>query len=150
MDLGIKTMTTPPNNVLPINADISNGARDDKGRWLRGPGRPLGSKNKQSSELARTVRALGPRAVAHLATAIDKQEIWATTLVIKFCLPGRMVELHAAEPEDVKHAFLNGEISADEMKQISTGLEKLKSIESIEELRARLTELEAMLNAQAR
>ena len=56
-----------------------------------------------------------------------------------------MTELHGSEPIDIREAFVSGEISADEMKAISTGLEKLASIESIEDLRARLTELEAML-----
>lgn len=138
-------MTNPPNNVLPINGVISNGARDDKGRWLRGPGRPLGSKNKTSSELAKQIRALGPRAVAELAIAIDEKAAWAIQLVIKYCVPGRLVEMHGSEPADIREAFETGEISADELKAISTGLEKLASIESIEDLRNRLSELEAML-----
>lgn len=137
-------MSTPP-NVLPITSHISNGARDDKGRWLRGPGRPVGSRNRITSELAKQIRALGPRAVEALATAIDEKQSWAIQLVIKMVVPGRIVELHGSEPADIRTAFETGEISADEMKQISTGLEKLASIESIEELRARLSELEAML-----
>lgn len=138
-------MTTPPNNVTPITGVISKGARDDKGRWLRGPGRPLGSKNRISSELAKQIRALGPRAVEALASAIDEKQSWAIQLVIKLVVPGRLIELHGSEPVDIRDAFETGEISADEMKQISSGLEKLASIESIDDLRARLTELETML-----
>jgi hypothetical protein len=141
-------MTTPPNNVLPINGVISNGARDDKGRWLRGPGRPIGSKNKISSELAKQIRALGPRAVAELAIAIDQQQAWAIQLVIKMVVPGRLIEMHGSEPIDIREAFETGEISADEMKAIAAGLEKLKSVESIDELRERLTELETILAAK--
>lgn len=138
-------MTTPPNNVLPINGVIFNGARDDKGRWLRGPGRPIGSKNKISSELSKQIRALGPKAVAELALAIDQHQSWAVTLVIKMVAPGRLIEMHGSDPIDIREAFETGEISADEMKAISTGLEKLASVESIQELRNRLDELEAML-----
>ncbi|MDH2403192.1 hypothetical protein QCM77_25060 [Bradyrhizobium sp. SSUT18] len=138
-------MTTPPNNVTPIDGHISNGARDGKGRWLRGPGRPLGSKNRISSELAKQIRALGPRAVEALASAIDEKQSWAIQLVIKLVVPGRLIEMHGSEPADIRDAFETGEISADEMKQISSGLERLASIESIDDLRARLTELETML-----
>jgi hypothetical protein len=56
---------------------------------------------------------------------------------------GRLVEMHGTEPADIREAFETGEISADELKAISTGLEKLASIESIEDLRNRLSELEA-------
>jgi hypothetical protein len=145
MDLGIKTMTTPPHNVLPINGVISNGARDDKGRWLRGPGRPIGSKNKISSELAKQIRALGPKAVAELASAIDEKQAWAIQLVIKMVVPGRLIEMHGSEPADIREAFETGEISAEELRHISTALEKIKSVESIDELRDRLAELETML-----
>ncbi|GEC17541.1 hypothetical protein NWI01_34330 [Nitrobacter winogradskyi] len=135
-------------NVTPINSVISNGARDDKGRWLRGPGRPIGSKNKISSELAKQIRALGPRAIAELAIAIDEKQAWAIQLVIKMVVPARLIELHGSEPADIRDAFENAEIGADELRTISAGLEKLASIETVEELRARLTELEAMIAAQ--
>lgn len=141
-------MTTPPNNVSPINSVISNGSRDDKGRWLRGPGRPIGSRNKISSELAKQIRSLGSRAVEALAIAIDKQESWAIQLVIKMVVPGRLIEMYGSEPIDIRNAFETGQISADEMKAIATGLEKLKSVESIDELRQRLDELEAILAAK--
>lgn len=141
-------MTTPPNNVSPINSVISNGSRDDKGRWLRGPGRPIGSRNRISSELAKQIRSLGPRAVEALAIAIDKQESWAIQLVIKMVVPGRLIEMYGSEPIDIRAAFETGEIGADEMKAIATGLEKLKSVESIDELRQRLDELESILAAK--
>lgn len=138
-------MTIPPNNVLPINGVISNGVRDDKGRWLRGPGRPTGSKNRISSDLAKQIRALGPRAVAELSIAIDQQQAWAIQLVIKMVVPSRLIEMHGSEPIDIRSAFEAGEISADEMKAIASGLEKLASVENIQDLRDRLTELEALL-----
>lgn len=135
-------------NITPIDGHISNGARDSQGRWLRGPGRPIGSKNKISSELAKQIRALGPRAVEALASAIDEKQSWAVQLVIKMVVPGRLIEMHGSEPADIRSAFETGEISADELRTISAGLEKLASVESIEELRERLTELEAMIAAQ--
>lgn len=138
-------------NVAPLSiqpaTDIHKSVelRDAMGRFLRGPGRNVGSKNKLSSELAKQIRALGPRAVEALATAIDEKQAWAIQLVIKLVVPGRLIEMHGSEPADVRAAFEAGEISADEMKQISTGLEKLASIESIQELRDRLSELETMV-----
>ncbi|MDH2354490.1 hypothetical protein QCM80_28055 [Bradyrhizobium sp. SSUT112] len=139
-------MTTPPN--LTVISGKSTVAKDERGRFVSGPantGRPVGSKNRISSELAKQIRALGPRAVEALASAIDEKQSWAIQLVIKLVVPGRLIEMHGSEPADIRNAFESGEISADEMKQISSGLEKLASIESIDDLRARLAELETML-----
>ncbi|MBR1143687.1 hypothetical protein [Bradyrhizobium sp. AUGA SZCCT0431] len=139
------------NNVTPlsINPVILNGDRDEKGRWLRGPGRPLGSKNKQSSDLMKAVRAMGNRAVANLSDALDAKEQWATTLVLRYCLPNaRTQEMHGADPDDIKEAFLAGDISADEMKAIATAIEKLKSVADIDDLRNRLSELEQLLECR--
>jgi hypothetical protein len=136
-------------NVTPMpiatDHDTSMGVRDASGRYLRGPGRARGSKNKISSQLAAQIRSLGPRAVEALASAIDERQSWAVTLVIKLVVPGRLIEMHGSEPADIREAFETGEISAEEMKQISIGREKLASIESIHDLRDRLTELEAMI-----
>jgi hypothetical protein len=142
------------NNVtpLPTDYDKSKGLRDDSnGRWLRGPGRKLGSKNKQSAELMKTVRAMGPRAVEKLAAALDGDEQWAIQLILKYCLPAsRTIEMEGAEPEDIKQAFISGDLSADETKSIATAMEKLKNVQDLDDLRTRLSELEKLLQSQAR
>lgn len=140
------------NNVahLPTDLDNSKGLRDEtNGRWLRGPGRKLGSKNKQSAELMKTVRAMGPRAVEKLAAALDSDQQWAIQLVLKYCLPpSRTIEMEGADPEDIKQAFVNGDLSADETKSIATAMEKLKNVQDLNDLRERLAELEKLLIRQ--
>ncbi|MCA6120342.1 hypothetical protein J6500_00260 [Bradyrhizobium sp. WSM 1704] len=142
-------MTTPPN--LSVIHGKSTVAKDERGRFVSGPantGRPVGSRNKQSAELMKIVRAMGNRAAANLSDALDAKEQWATTLVLRYCLPSaRTQEMHGADPEDIKEAFIAGDISADEMKAIATAIEKLKSVADIDDLRNRLSELEQLLNA---
>ena len=150
-------MTTPPNNnVLPmisaplIPANSSVIPRVEKGHFaLGGPGRPRGSRNKQSADLMRNVRSMGDRAVAVLSSALDNSERWACELVLRYVLPaGRVVEMDDLTPTEIRDAFINAELSTDELKAVATAVEKLRSVESIDDLRARLTELETMLAAK--
>lgn len=149
-------MTAPPNilQMMPP-ADFGNStapaAKDHRGRFQSGPGnigRVRGSRNKQSSDLMKTVRAMGPRAVEKLAAALDTNERWAVEMILRYCLPpSRTIEMYGLEPDDITAAFINGDLSADESKALATTLEKLKNVSDLDELRARLTELEALLNA---
>jgi hypothetical protein len=145
------TSTTPPNNnVMPlIPANLSVIPRVEKGHFAPGgPGRPRGSRNKQSADLMRNVRAMGDRAVLVLSTALDNQERWACELVLKYVLPaGRVVEMDNLSPSEICDAFVNAELSADELKAIATSIEKLRSVESLDEMRSRLSEIEALLAA---
>jgi len=140
------------NNIAPLPTDYDNskGLRDgSNGRWLRGPGRKFGSKNKQAAELMKVVRAMGPRAVEKLATALDNNERWSVELILKYCLPpSRTIEMEGAEPEDIKQAFIGGDLSADETKSIATAMEKLKNVQDLDDLRERLSELETMLKVK--
>jgi hypothetical protein len=138
-------MTTPPNNVVPISAD--NNGRDRQGRFASGnAGRPFGATAKHSRTLMQLVQSMGNRAVQNLSDALDEKAQWATTLVLRYCLPAnRVVEMYGAEPEDIKQALISGDLSPDESKAIASAIEKLKSVSDIDDLRSRLSELEAML-----
>ena len=145
LDLAMSNVTPLP--IIPLSPD--NNGRDRQGRFAPGnTGRPYGATAKHSRELLQTVRAMGPRAVDKLASALDNDERWAVELILRYCLPAaRTVEMHGAEPEDIKQAFINGDLSADETKAIATAMEKLKGIADLDDLRERLTELETLLNA---
>jgi hypothetical protein len=141
------------NNItpLPIDHHNSNGVRDSNGRFLRGPGRKYGSKNKQAAELMKVVRAMGPRAIDRLSAALDDGKQWSIELILKYCLPpSRTVEMEGAEPEDIKQAFITGDLSADEAKSIATAMEKLKNVQDLDDLRERLSELEQLLQQQSK
>jgi hypothetical protein len=135
-------------NVTPLPTDHLNskGVRDSNGRFLRGPGRKHGSKNKQAAELMKVVRAMGERAVDKLSAALDNGEQWSVQLILKYCLPpSRTIEMEGADPEDIKQAFIEGDLSADETKAIATAMEKLKNVQDLDDLRERLSELETLL-----
>jgi hypothetical protein len=135
----------PAFNVVNSKVEV----RDQRGRFAPGTmGRPLGAKGKQSAELMKTVRAMGPRAVEKLAAALDSDQQWAVMLILKYCLPpSRTVEMEGAEPDDIKQAFIAGDLTADETKSIATAMEKLKNVADLDDLRNRLAELETLLNA---
>ncbi len=139
-------------NVTPMLAD--NNGRDRTGRFAPGPGnsgRPYGAKAKHARELTKLVCAMGPRAVEKLSIALDADKEWAIRLVLQYCLPsGRTIEFEGVEPEDIKQAFINGDLSADETKSIATAMEKLKNVQDLDDLRARLSELETLLQQPTR
>ncbi|MFT4121066.1 hypothetical protein [Bradyrhizobium sp.] len=142
-------MIAQPN--LAVVDGKSTVAKDERGRFVSGPGnvgRPLGSRNKQSSELMKLVRAMGPRAVEKLSDALDDKESpshWkALELILKYCLPSsRTIEMDDLTPAAIRDAFVNAELSADEMKSVATAIEKLRSVETMDEFEARLSKLEA-------
>lgn len=97
-----------------------------------------------------SIKEMGPDAVNKLRDALkdkDSASHWkALELILRYCLPpARTVELDNAEPATVMQAFIEGELTADETKAIATAMEKLKNVTDINEMRARLTELETML-----
>ncbi|WP_262048191.1 hypothetical protein [Bradyrhizobium sp. Bra78] len=145
-------MTTAPNNVTPTpNPAISSEVvRGEGGRFVTTSGRKPGSKNRLSSEMLTSIKAMGPDAVNKLRDALNDKESashWkALELILRYCLPpARTIELDDAEPATVMRAFIEGELTADETKAIATAMEKLKNVTDINEMRERLTELEKML-----
>lgn len=142
------------NNITPLPVPIpaDNNGRERNGRFAAGnAGRPYGAVAKHSRELMNMVRAMGPRAVEKLASALDKDERWAVELILKYCLPpSRTVQMEGAEPDDIKAAFIAGDLSADEMRSTATALERLKGVADIDDLRKTLSEIEQLLQSQAR
>ncbi|NEV00992.1 hypothetical protein [Bradyrhizobium uaiense] len=134
----------------PSDLHKSEGVRDDKGRYVRGPGRKVGSKNRQSADLMKLIRADYLIFYQKLHAALVAGEQWAAQLYAKYLLPSRTVEMEGAEPEDIKQAFVDGEISADEAKAVATALEKLKNIADIEDIKRHIENLIATAQQQPR
>lgn len=86
-------------------------------------------------------------AVAYLGlrAAVDRQERWAIEWFLKLFFPARTVELDDADTETIKQAFINGEMSADEMNTVASGFEKLKRVEEQDAIREQLDRIEAQL-----
>lgn len=146
-DLGLK-MSNVPTLEAPKSSD-----RDANGRWLTTPGRPRGSRNKLSSEMLTSIKAMGPDAINKLRDALNDKESpshWkAMELILRYCLPpARTVELDDAEPETIKQAFIDGTLSADETKAIAIAMEKLKNIANIDDIQRQVEELTALIIKQ--
>jgi len=146
-DLGLK-MSNVPTLEAPKSSD-----RDANGRWLTTPGRPRGSRNKLSSEMLASIKAMGPDAINKLRDALNDKESpshWkAMELILRYCLPpARTVELDDAEPETIKQAFIDGTLSADEIKAIAIAMEKLKNIANIDDIQRQVEELTALIIKQ--
>lgn len=132
----------------PTSGAIVQLQRDSQGRILPGSGgRPAGSKNRVSNEALAAVRNMKDEAIAQLQTRLQAGDWNALQFVLEKILPrGRLIEINAASPSAVTDALANGLLTSEEAKNIATVLEKLASIEEINELRQRLEKLERIAN----
>lgn len=119
--------------------------KDSKGRFMSGnPGRPLGSKNKTPRAILNQIKAMDQMAIQKLWEAICLQEKWAIEYVLNKILPAsRTVELEGFTPADLGTAIIEGDISPEEGKSLAAILKNLREIESLDDIRARLDDLEA-------
>lgn len=127
---------------------LSDANRDLLGRFSNGnPGRPKGAKGKQSRQALETVKSFGQEALQKLSRAVADGERWAVEFVLEKILPtSRTIEFEDATPEDVTEALKAGDITAAEAKDIATALAKLSEISGLEEIKAKLAELEKAIN----
>lgn len=126
-----------------LNPPIDSG-RDEAGRWLPGHGgRPKGARNKLSRDTLHAVQNLAGEAVLALRLRINAGDMAAIAFALDRVLPkGRMVELDSTDPNAVADGLASGEITTAEAKDIATALAKLRDVAEIDDLKARLDELE--------
>ncbi|WP_156180010.1 hypothetical protein [Bradyrhizobium sp. LTSPM299] len=143
-------------NLAVIPGNSTGTAKDELGRFVSGPGntgRPRGSRNKLSSEMLASIKQMGPEAIERVRDTFrdkDNPSHWkAVELILRYCLPpARTVELDNAEPETIKNAFIDGEMTADEIKSAAAALEKLKNVASMDDIMRHLQELTAFAKQQ--
>lgn len=118
------------------------------GRFAPGPGagRPKGVKNKRGREALAAIQSFCPDALEQLHKQVLSGEKWACEFVLCRILPtnSRMIEFEDATTEDAKAAFVAGEISPVELKDIIGALEKAANIEEWEAVKERLERLERL------
>lgn len=126
--------------------------RDTSGKFLPGSGgRPKGAVARASRDLLKQVRSYGPQAATKLWQALEANERWAVELVLKYCLPpSRTVEFEGMEPDDIREAVKAGDIGISEGNDLSAMVARLAGVDSLDELRTRLSELEQALAEQRR
>ena len=127
------------------NQGNSTELRDKQGRFAKGnSGRPLGSRNKTPRAVLNQIKAMDQMAIQKLWQAVCMHEKWAIEFVLNKILPvSRTVELEGLTPDDLRAALSEGDISPDEGKNIAAILKTLREIESLDEIRERLDDLEA-------
>lgn len=108
------------------------------------PGRPAGSKNKRSIEALRSVQAMDGIAMTALQAAVLKGEAWAVQFVLGTLVPrvGRTIEVDGLSADEVIELAREGALTTGEMKDLSAAIAKLRQIDDIDELRAKIAELE--------
>lgn len=126
------------------NSGDNTDFRDNRGRFVKGnPGKPVGARNKLPKITMKRIEAMGDAALEQLWAAIHRSESWAIQLVLQKILPAdRMVEFENFTPDDLKEALSNGDISGSEAKALCAVLRDLAEVESLDEIKARLAELE--------
>ncbi|KJC60076.1 hypothetical protein UP10_15525 [Bradyrhizobium sp. LTSPM299] len=100
-----------------------------------------------------SIKQMGPEAIERVRDTFrdkDNPSHWkAVELILRYCLPpARTVELDNAEPETIKNAFIDGEMTADEIKSAAAALEKLKNVASMDDIMRHLQELTAFAKQQ--
>ncbi|MER9854537.1 MULTISPECIES: hypothetical protein [unclassified Mesorhizobium] len=122
------------------------------GRFAPGnPGRVPGSKNKISNEAIAAIKDMKDEAITQLREKLIAGDWDAVTFVLERILPkGRTVELTDTSPSSIATALANGEIGPDEARSIATALARLNEIGELADIRAKLEQLEKLLDGVAR
>lgn len=126
---------------------FSEPQRDDSGRFLPGQGgRKPGSRNKIPRETMLQLQQMRGIAVDKLRSLIDAGDIRAITYVLNRVVgKSRAIEMDDTRPATIAEMLASGEIAPDEAASIASAIKSLREIEDIEQLRAKLIELEAIV-----
>lgn len=132
-------------NIARITAPII--PREPNGYFAKGnPGRPKGAKGKASKAILEQVKSMGGDAIQALWESVQARERWAVEYVLGKILPAnRLIEFEDLTPDDIKAAIIDGDISPDEARTLSTTIARIDDIATINILRERLDELEKMI-----
>lgn len=132
---------------FPINSDTWNPQRGEGGRFLPGQGgRPKGSRNRFAATTMQEIKNLKDSAMLSLTAQVAAGNMDAVRFVLERIVGrSRMIELEGGSPADITNALVSGGISTEEAKAIATVVEKLRRVEDLDALAARLEEIEKLL-----
>lgn len=133
-------------NQTAENRSIAAGRAPD-GRFTSGnPGRVPGSRNRVSSATMQELKNLAPTALTVLKNGLARDDVKSAIYVLDRILPTqRTVQLEGSDVSSIVSALVSGEISPDEARLISSSIAKLKDLQDMDALKARLLEIEALL-----
>ncbi|TPM21640.1 hypothetical protein [Mesorhizobium sp. B2-3-5] len=118
---------------------------------LGNPGRKPGSKNKISNEVLQSLCDMRADAVQKLRELIMAGDFKAISYVLDKILPrDRSVELDDTSPAAIATALAEGHLTPDEARSVAATLNSLQGMTELADIRAKLDELEKLLNGVAR
>ena len=145
-------MTGTDTNALCEPTNSASG-RDARGRLVKGHGlggRPKGAKSRFNAEVLERLGGLTSKAMATLERKLDEGDLKAATFVLARFLPSERVIDVSAEPNGIADAMADGGLTPTETNRLSQAVKTLKEAAGVDEMRARLDEIEALLLRQGR
>lgn len=132
----------------PDFPNSSGPERDASGRYLPGHGgRRPGSRNKIAHETIKKIQEMRGDAIQQLRNLVTAGDIKEITYVLDRIIPknGRTIELDDTRPSTIAEMLADGSINPEEARDIAATIKSLREIEELEQLRAKLIELEAIV-----
>lgn len=123
--------------------------RNADGTFARGnPGKPKGASHRFNREVLAQLGNLTNKALVALERKLEQGDLKAATFVLARFLPSERVIDVPAEPNGIADALSQGELTPTESNRLALAVKSLKEAAGIDEMRARLDEIEALLIAQ--
>lgn len=111
-------------------------------------GKPKGATHKFNREVLAALGGLTTKALATLERKLEEGDLKAATFVIsRFSSAERVVDV-SVDPQGIADAIQSGDLTPTEANRLALALRSLTEAENVENMRARLSEIEAILEQQ--
>jgi hypothetical protein len=112
------------------------------------PGKPRGATHKFNREVLERLGGLTDKALTTLERKLEEGDLKAATFVIsRFSSAERTVDV-PVDPAGLAEAIAAGDVTPTEANRLALALRSLTEAENVENMRARLSEIEAILEQQ--
>jgi hypothetical protein len=140
------------NITTEIDRQIAEPWRKPDGKFGPGnPGKPKGARGRAGKAEIDRLRARSEKVWAVIDQRLAENCVKTALFLASRMLPDvRSIELDSVQPEDVAEAIAAGEITVSEAAKLANAVKTLKDAAAVDEMRARLDEIEALLAAKGR
>lgn len=137
--------------TLNTETERTDTGRDAAGRFTSSPGnrgKPAGATHKFNREILARLGGLTDKALATLERRLDEGDLKAATFILsRFSSAERTVDV-PVDPAGLAEAIAAGDVTPTEANRLALALRSLTEAENVENMRARLSEIEAILDQQ--
>jgi hypothetical protein len=114
-------------------------------------GRPRGSQNRAGTREIHRLRARSDRAWDVIDQKLAEGCVKSALFILQRLLPdSRSIELDGIDPASIGEAIAAGEVTPPEAIRLSQAAKHLADVETVDALRGRLDQIEAILSAKGR